>query len=382
MTLIALGTKLYEVVEGKAKILAPDPSAYSREGKYDPSWAPVFYNPKMTFNRDASVIAVSLLSPKSILDSMSATGIRGIRYNLESVSPDETIFNDKNPAAITLLRINVERNGLKNYKITQLDANVAMHQFKVDFTDVDPFGSPSPFTLGAVASTRRGGVIALTATDLAPLEGSSRASCFRKYGVRTSKLSYSKEAGLRILLGKVVRDAALFERGVVPLFSFYKEYYYRLFVKLEPGAKRADKSLQELGTMYECTKCGYIFLDTDPCIRSCPLCGGSLLSSGPAWTGSVNDEIFLDKMRSVLEKFSYLKSYSELSYLLNLLKNENKYKLYYNLSVIASKLRTNMRPIHKVLECLGDASRTHFNNVGIKTSREFKEVVECLKSSY
>jgi len=44
-----------EVVEGKAKILIPDPSQYTREGKFDPAWSPVFYNQRMVFNRYLSI---------------------------------------------------------------------------------------------------------------------------------------------------------------------------------------------------------------------------------------------------------------------------------------------------------------------------------------
>ena len=46
------------VKEGLAEVEVPDPQAYAREGYFDPSWAPVFYNPRMVFNRDIAVLAL------------------------------------------------------------------------------------------------------------------------------------------------------------------------------------------------------------------------------------------------------------------------------------------------------------------------------------
>ncbi|WP_252896532.1 hypothetical protein [Metallosphaera hakonensis] len=154
--------KLVEIIEGKAKILIPDPAQFSREGKFDPAWSPVFYNPRMTFNRDVSVIAVSIISPSSVLDAMSATGIRGIRYALESNVKDEIIFNDKNPISIEIISKNVKNNGLVNSKVVKSDANSLMHQVKVEYTDLDPFGSPAPFLFAGISSLRRRGYLGVT----------------------------------------------------------------------------------------------------------------------------------------------------------------------------------------------------------------------------
>ncbi len=94
--------KLVEVKEGLARILVP-----KAERIYDAP--PVFYNPIMSLNRDISVLAVKVLGPKGVLDALSATGIRGIRYALETPA-EEVWLNDINEEAYGLMKKNVGLN--------------------------------------------------------------------------------------------------------------------------------------------------------------------------------------------------------------------------------------------------------------------------------
>ncbi|MDT7900893.1 MAG: tRNA (guanine(26)-N(2))-dimethyltransferase [Acidianus sp.] len=373
--------RLVEIKEGKARIFIPDPKEYEKNGKFDPSWAPVFYNPRMMFNRDISVIAVSIISPKSIIDALAASGIRGIRYYLESNSPiEEIIFNDKSKVAVDLISKNVEANGVKVAKITNRDANSLLYEVITDYVDIDPFGSPSPFILSSVNAVKNGGYIAYTATDLAPLEGSAKKSCKRKYDVNNSKLSFSKEVGLRVLISKIVREAAIVEKAVEPIFAFYNDYYYRVIIRVTRGAKRADESIEKLGYFYECEKCGSSGSSKDP-IEKCPRCGNKVKISGPVWLGKINDDSFVHKMIDYLQNFSYIKNFETVSILLHKILQENKYPPgYYNLEFIASKYKINVPAREKIIECLGDASQTHFSSKGIKTSKSFDEILECMKT--
>ncbi|QKQ99368.1 tRNA (guanine(26)-N(2))-dimethyltransferase [Metallosphaera tengchongensis] len=373
--------RLIETVEGKARILLPDPSEYERDGRFDPAWSPVFYNPRMIFNRDLSVVVVSSISPKSVLDVMSATGVRGIRYYLESEVRGEIIFNDKNPVATELITKNIASNGVEKARVERSDANSLMHRVKVEYTDLDPFGTPAPFLQAAVSSLRRRGVLGVTATDLSALEGKSRNSCKRKYGAFCNKLSFSKEAGLRLLLAKIAMEASIVEKGIHPLITLYRDYYYRIFVRMEDGAKKADNTLEKIGSLYECESCGYSFMGKGFCDRVCPVCGGSLRSMYPAWIGELADVEFLGKVKELLPRFNYLENFPALFKLIGSLTSEQRYGLYYRLDVLSSKLRRNMPSMEEMIKCLGDATRTHFHLQGIKTSKEFHEVLECIKSS-
>lgn len=93
--------ELVAVKEGLARILVP-----KAERIYD---APVFYNPVMSLNRDISVLAVKVLGPKRVLDALSATGIRGIRYALETPA-EEVWLNDISEEAYGLMKKNASLN--------------------------------------------------------------------------------------------------------------------------------------------------------------------------------------------------------------------------------------------------------------------------------
>jgi len=103
---------LKEIKEGKARLLIPDPSTYSKDGKFDPSWAPIFYNPRMVLNRDISVVITKLAKVRRALDAFTASGVRGIRYALEG-GVEEVSFNDRNVEALQLAQKNAELNQVK-----------------------------------------------------------------------------------------------------------------------------------------------------------------------------------------------------------------------------------------------------------------------------
>ncbi|AAK41219.1 tRNA (guanine(26)-N(2))-dimethyltransferase [Saccharolobus solfataricus] len=375
--------KLKEVTEGKVRIFVPDPTGYMVEGKFDPSWAPVFYNPKMTFNRDLSVIVVSILKPKIIVDALSATGIRGIRYYVESWKSEQLILNDKNPNATSLIQINAKNNGIENAKIYNKDANALLYEVKSDYIDIDPFGSPAPFILSSLNAATRNGIVAFTATDLSPLEGSSPTSCRRKYDAINHKLSSSKELGLRVLIGKIIREAAILEKTVYPLFSFYADYYYRLFVRVENGARKADDNINKhLKYFGECPRCGFQTFVEENCKTKCPVCGEIFSIIGPLYIGPLYSMEFLKRIMDLYSNFNYLTSFNRIQKLLNVIEKEARFKnVFYNISKLASKLKISaIPPIESILECLGDASRTHFAPTGIRTDKEYEEITKCIKS--
>ena len=180
-----------EIKEGLARILVP-----KAERIYD---APVLYNPIMSLNRDISVLALKAIGPKRVLDALSATGIRGIRYTLETPA-EEVWMNDINRDAFELILTNVELNfgirpsvegkravgelfGGKRLIVSWDDANRMMaEEFRYfDFIDLDPFGSPVEFLDTALRSVKRRGVIGGTATDTGVLCGAYRNACRRKY---------------------------------------------------------------------------------------------------------------------------------------------------------------------------------------------------------
>ncbi|BFH74326.1 tRNA (guanine(26)-N(2))-dimethyltransferase [Sulfurisphaera javensis] len=370
---------LIEIKEGKVSLLVPNPKDYEKNGKFDPSWAPVFYNPRMKLNRDISVLIVSVIKPKSIIDALSASGIRGLRYYIEVGGVEKLILNDKNPLATELIRKNIEKNKVEA-QITTRDANSLLYEVKAEFVDIDPFGSPSPFILSSINSVINKGYVAFTATDLSALECSSKSSARRKYDLICDKLSFSKEAGIRGLIAKVIRESAILEKAAYPVFSFYFDYYYRVVFRVESGAKKADNLLSKQGYYYECPKCGLREASEYLEKKKCPKCGIDMKKYGPAWLGTLWEKDFVEKMRDKLNDFSYLDNYFTINKLLDIIIKESKYdNPYYRIDILSSYLKRNIPKREYIIKCLGSASVTHFDYRGIKSDKGMDEVNECIK---
>lgn len=370
---------LIETREGKVSIFTPDPKYYGKEGKFDPSWAPVFYNPRMKLNRDLSVLVLSVIRPKSIVDALSATGIRGIRYFIEVGSVERLILNDRNSVAVTLIKENLKKNNV-NGEVTNKDANALLYEIKAEYVDIDPFGSPSPFMLSAINSTINKGYVAFTATDLSALECSSKSSARRKYDLTCERLSFSKELGIRGLIAKVIREASIVEKAAYPIFSFYYDYYYRVFFRIENGAKKADQLLKMQKYYYECSNCGYRETSDFFEKKECPKCKNDMKVYGPAWTGELGDKNVILKLRENMKSFEYLESYKILSKMIEIISNEVKYSApYYRLDFLASKIKSNIPKKENILRCLEDGSPTHFDYRGIKSNKEIDDITLCIK---
>lgn len=58
---------------------------------------------------------------------------------------------------------------------------------RFDAIDLDPYGCPSIFLDAAVQSVSEGGLLLVTATDMAVLAGNSPETCYVKYGAVSIK---------------------------------------------------------------------------------------------------------------------------------------------------------------------------------------------------
>lgn len=372
-----------EVREGLARILVP-----KAERIYD---APVFYNPVMALNRDISVLAVGVLKPRTVLDALSATGIRGIRYALET-PVEEVWLNDINEEAFNLILKNVrlnlgidgERVGEKRFSfegekkvIANLDdANRLMaEKFRYfDFLDLDPFGSPVEFLDTALRSVRRRGVLAVTATDTGVLCGAYRHACRRKYLAEPIRGELCHEAGLRILIGTVVRYAAKYDLGVEVLLAYYRDHYFRAFLELKSGARKADWSIERLGYLWqdENGRFGYenSFLSKRP---------GAY---GPLWLGPLKTQEFVDEVLKLANEYPL--AHKKTLPFLETISKELDVPFHYDTHALARRNNLQVGKLAEIIETLRgkgySATRTHFSPVALKTDAPFEEVLEALRS--
>ena len=389
------------VEEGKALILITDPEEAIIDGKFEPTRLKVFYNPLMEFNRDLSVIALQAYidlyaphRPVKILEPLSATGVRGIRYALELENVDEVIINDLNSLSLMLMNRNVQLNGVEGkVKIFNKDASSLMHYLHrerptpISIVDLDPYGSPAPFADAALSLLGHKGLFAATATDLAVLGGSKKWKALKRYWVKLADVPQKKEVAVRVLLGYLAKIAAAHDKVIKPLLSYYADHYIRVYALVERNASKAAKLLDEnLGYMTYCRWSGKAFLAPEPDL--CSTTGDKGVLLGPLWIGNFADITFIEYMTKLFRnKFSYLNTSKRIGKLLNLLIEEAPLQnnVYQYVPRIASKVADRLPRLSELLECLKDkgfeVSRTHFDPMGIRTSASHLELTLCIQKA-
>jgi len=376
-----------EVVrEGKTSIVVPRLEAYVEEAwEYAPSKAPVFYNPVMELNRDVAVLALQTYQRTvgkevSVCEPLAGCGIRGIRFAIEVGGVLRVVVNDINREAAELARLNVERNKLdERVLVMNEDANLLLSRYgaprkRFDFVDVDPFGSPAPYLDSAFRALRDGGLLALTATDMAPLCGVHPRACIRKYGGRPLRTEYCHELAVRLLVGCLTMTAAKHEMGVEVMFSHSTDHYIRAYAVLHQGAKQADRSIQKMGYVLHCFTCFHREVlkgISSPWKPECAECGSKLNFAGPLWLGKIFDEEFCALMEGEVAGRN-LGQEKRIRRLLSLAKNEAEAPItYYAIDKICDKLNLGIPPLTKTMEELRRAGfqavPTHFNNRAIRT---------------
>jgi tRNA (guanine26-N2/guanine27-N2)-dimethyltransferase len=387
------------VEEGQVRVLVPKLSAFMKKpSEYAPSKAPVFYNPVMELNRDIAVLALQAYQQTVgreivVCEPLAGCGVRGIRFAREVEGVKKVLVNDINRKAYLLAKRNVEMNGLeKRVMVRNLDANFLLARYaapykRFDAIDIDPFGSPAPFLDSAISAIRDGGLLALTATDMAPLCGVHPKACIRKYGGKPLRTEYCHEIALRLLIASTAATAAKHEIGVYPLFSHSTDHYVRFYAVLRHGAQKADETLKQLGYILHCFNCLHretvhknVLLGHD---GKCPNCGSKMDYAGLVWLGKLADEKFCTLMENEAERRK-LKLKTRIRKILALVKNEcSAPATYYVLDKICSKMGLSVPSLGALVEALKGkgfkTSLTHFNPKGVKSNAPIAEIMAIIE---
>src|SRR3990170_566481 len=375
------------IKEGKVQVLVPKLEAYGVvPSDYAPSKAPVFYNPVMEFNRDLTVLVFKAYQhivnhEISICEPFTSQGIRGIRFAAEIDGVTRVLLSDINTSAYELAKHNIKLNNLED-KITikQKDANCVLScnaspKKRFDIVDIDPFGTPVPYLGSALRAIHNNGLLASTATDLAPLCGVHVKACVRKYGGRPLRTEYCHELAVRLLTGCVATLATKHEIGIRLLFSHSTDHYIRVYAQISYGAKTADESLRNLGYILHCFNCLRRETATSPFsknIEECPECGSKMDYVGPLWLGRILDRQFCESMEKE-NTHTALRNSARISKLLALEREEAESPpTYYVIDKISAKLSLPVPSVDAMLKALRDngfqAFPTHFNSRGVRTN--------------
>ncbi|MCW4010671.1 MAG: tRNA (guanine(10)-N(2))-dimethyltransferase [Candidatus Bathyarchaeota archaeon] len=387
------------ITEGKVKVVVPNLNAYGVvPSDYAPSRAPVFYNPIMEFNRDVSVLAFQAYQRMvnrevTICEPLSATGIRGLRYAAEIQGVAAVVSGDINMRSVTLAVRNVELNNLQNrVTVEHKDANRLLMKHsapktRFDIIDIDPFGTPAPHLEAAVQALRNNGLLAATATDMAPLCGVHAKACIRKYGGRPLRTEYCQELAIRLLTGSIATSAAKHDVGVRVLFSHCSDHYIRVYAQIGYGCQKADAALKQMGYILHCFNCLHRETAAKPfpdAAAKCPECGAKMDWAGPLWTGKIFDAQFTDLMANENLHTAFRNS-SKITKLLSTAKQEaDMPPTYYVLDRLSGKFKLPAPSTAAFFGALQEggfkAVATHFNSRGIRTDASASEMHNILKT--
>ncbi len=374
------------VREGKVSVLVPKLAAFKvQPSDYAPSKAPVFYNPVMELNRDIAILTVQAYQRAvnreiSICEPLTSTGIRGVRFATENHGVKNVVISDINQRAFNLAKHNVHLNGLTERVVVQhKDANCLLSchsapHMRFDVVDVDPFGSPVPYLDSAIRALRNNGLLAITATDMAPLCGVHTKACIRKYGGKPLRTEYCQELAARLLAGCVVSVAAKHDIGIRVVFSHCSDHYMRVYAEINYGAKKADESIKQMGYVLHCFNCLHRESAKEPsalCLEQCPECGSKMDYAGPLWLGTILDKQFCELIAKENAR-NALRNSGKIASLLSLATAEAEAPLtYYVVDKISSNLSLPAPSVDALLHVLRangfQAGPTHFNSRGIKT---------------
>uniref|UniRef100_A0A0N5A2U7 tRNA (guanine(26)-N(2))-dimethyltransferase n=1 Tax=Parastrongyloides trichosuri TaxID=131310 RepID=A0A0N5A2U7_PARTI len=269
------GSTKYEIVEGKAKL-------------YFDGEKEAFYNPVQEFNRDLTITVLRQFvkdkedkskkdeecppSKKaknednqsvgiSILDALSASGLRALRFAQEVPNVEKIVANDFSNNAVEIIKRNIELNNVTDIVTPHygdaIDCMMKHRSVSKRFSaiDLDPYGSASIFLDSAVQSVQDGGILMVTCTDMAVLCGNTPETCFLKYNSIPLKHKSCHEMALRILLRSIDSHANKYGRYITPLLSCSIDFYVRVFVRIDTSQKEAKTSVRKLGNVFTCSGC-------------------------------------------------------------------------------------------------------------------------------
>ncbi|MCW4054249.1 MAG: tRNA (guanine(10)-N(2))-dimethyltransferase [Candidatus Bathyarchaeota archaeon] len=374
------------IKEGKVRVVVPKLESFKKQpADYAPSKAPVFYNPIMELNRDVSVLvfqAYQRLISKEIFvcDPLTGSGIRGIRYATEIHDVKKVVASDINESSFNLAKSNVHLNGMQDLvTVEHKDANCLLSCYgaprrRFDIVDIDPFGSPVPYLDSAVRALRNKGLLATTATDLAPLCGVHPKACVRKYGGKPLRTEYCHELAVRLLAGCIATVAAKQDIGVRIVFVHSSDHYIRVYAQIDYGAKKADASVKSLGYVLHCFNCFHRETTrklSTKFFEKCPECGSKMNWAGPLWLEKIFDPQFCDAIGQGNRRIA-LRNSAKISRLATLAKKEaGAPTTYYVIDKISNKLHSPVPSMASMLRTLQDkgfeAIPTHFNSRGVRS---------------
>ncbi|KAI0172279.1 dimethylguanosine tRNA methyltransferase [Hypoxylon sp. FL1284] len=225
--------------------------------------------------------------PFTILDALSATGLRALRYAQELPFVTSVTANDLSPSAVEAIKRNAQHNGVDS-KVNATSGDARMHMYslltrreageqskgkhnkkspkqnqsqsqKYDVIDLDPYGTAATFFDAAINAVRDdGGLLCVTCTDSGVWASHGYPEkTFALYGGVPAKAYFSHEVGLRLILNGLASTGARYGLAIEPLLSLSIDYYVRIFVKVRKSPAQVKFLSGKTMIVYNCDQgCG------------------------------------------------------------------------------------------------------------------------------
>ncbi|CAJ2512924.1 Uu.00g010430.m01.CDS01 [Anthostomella pinea] len=286
--------------------------------------------------------------PFTILDALSATGLRALRYTQEIPFVTSVTANDLDPSAVEAIRRNAEHNGVQS-KMNAVQGDARAHMYSVvaeevtrdharqnrskqnkvgaskryDVIDLDPYGTAATFFDAAVNAVRDdGGLLCVTCTDSAVWASNGYPEkAFSLYGGIPLKGFFSHEVGLRIILHGIATAAARYGLAIEPILSLSIDYYVRIFVKIRKSPAQVKFLAGKTMVVFNCDHgCGawktqllarnkkaanksgtgafykHGLSMAPTANESCEHCGSKMHLAGPMYAGPLHSHDFINKI--------------------------------------------------------------------------------------
>lgn len=277
-----------------------------------------------------------------VLDALSASGLRALRYARELPFVTSIIANDLSASATSSIKQNVKHNGVEDIvSVTNDDALAVMYRAiaeslsageasksakkpsKFDVIDLDPYGTAAPFFDAAVQAVRDdGGLLCITCTDSAVWAGHSYSEkTYSLYGGTPIHGMHSHEAGLRLIINAVATSAARYGLAIEPQLSLSIDFYTKVFIKVTKSPQAVKFLGSKTMLVYSCDSgCGawetqylmrtraapnkkgngafykYVMALGPQTDQLCKHCGTKMHINGPMYGGHIHSRDFIERM--------------------------------------------------------------------------------------
>lgn len=274
--------------------------------------------------------------------------------------------------------------------------------------DIDPYGGPNRFLDGAIQSIDDGGLLLVTATDMAVFAGNNPEACIVKYGVVPLRTRACHEMALRILLRCIEGHANRYGRYIQPLLSLSIDFYIRVFVRVYTGQFQSKMSATKQSMVHQCTGCNAITfqplatrkvnkenpnsikfaIPTGPFVApNCEHCNHRHHMGGPVWSEPIHDADFLKKLLNFVksDKAKSLGTLNRVIGMLSLVQEELlDIPLYYKIDSLCCTLKVEIIPQLKMRSVLLNegfrVSLSHACQNSIKTDAPMKVIWDILRN--